>query len=142
MMMNKVFNGLAVVGMALSISACANMSLFKDSNPEPQDLAPEQTVSTGGLSANEIRTVIAGKSWRWQGPNNSGVTLFAEDGTSLVEVTGKGTTTGKWTAKDGELCESVSPAPFIPQGAPMQCRPFSGSAGRYQVGQATFTLSS
>jgi hypothetical protein len=54
---------------------------------------------------------LAGSSWRFKGPNNTGTTLYAEDGTSLVEVDGKGTTKGKWMTKDGQLCESFDPAP-------------------------------
>jgi len=57
-------------------------------------------------------------------------------------VTGKGTTQGKWEARDGQLCESFSPAPFLPQGVPMTCQPFTGTAGNYMVGQATFNLAS
>jgi hypothetical protein len=136
-------NFLILATLALSLGACANTSLFKDSQPEPT-LAPEPNLSSSStaLSAAEIRTALAGKSWRWKGPNNSGVTLFAEDGTSLIEVTGKGTTTGKWIAKDGELCESVAPGPVLTNGSPMSCRPFSGSDGNYRVGNADFSLSS
>ncbi len=136
-------NILILATLALSLGACANTSLFKDSQPEPT-LTPEPGLSSTGaaISAAEIRTALAGKSWRWKGPNNNGVTLFAEDGTSLIEVTGKGTTTGKWLAKDGELCESVAPAPFLPTGSPMSCRPFSGTGGNYRVGNADFSLSS
>jgi hypothetical protein len=94
------------------------------------------------LSAAQIKQLLIGKSWRWKGPNNSGVTLYAADGSSLVEVTGKGTTGGKWEAKDGQLCESFSPAPFLPQGVPMSCQPFTGTNGNYMVGQATFNLAS
>jgi hypothetical protein len=105
--------------------------------------------STGGfnrsdnsLSAAEIRSILAGKSWRFSGPNNSGVNLYASDGTSLVEVDGKGTTTGKWYAKDGELCESFAPAPFLPDGLAMTCYPFTGSGNSYRAGEATFRLAS
>lgn len=105
--------------------------------------------STGGgsrfddrLSAAEIRTILAGKSWRFAGPNNSGVTLYASDGTSLVEVDGKGTTTGKWMTKDGELCESFAPAPFLPGGVAMTCYPFTGSGNSYRAGEASFRLAS
>ncbi len=137
-------NLLLLVALAALLGGCTNLGLFKDSQPEPT-LAPEPGLSDVGptaLPANEIRSALSGKSWRWKGPNNSGVTLFAEDGTSLIEVSGKGTTKGKWFAKDGELCESVSPAPFLPNGAPMSCRPFSGSNGNYRVGNADFSLSS
>ncbi len=74
----------------------------------------DEPVRANALSASEIRTILAGKSWRFQGPNNTGTTLYAEDGSSLVEVDGKGTTKGKWTTKDGQLCESFDPAPFLP----------------------------
>jgi hypothetical protein len=99
-----------------------------------------EPTSPGVLSASEIRNILSGKSWNFQGPNNSGTTLYAADGTSLVEVNGKGTTKGTWTTKDGQLCESFSPAAFLPNGVPLTCYPFSGSGGSYQAGKATFTL--
>ena len=94
------------------------------------------------LSAAEIRSILAGKSWRFSGPNNSGVTLYASDGTSLVEVDGKGTTTGTWSTNDGELCQSFAPAPFLPGGVAMTCYPFSGSGNSYRAGEASFQLAS
>ena len=117
--------------------ALAGCTMF-GGNDQPSDtsLAPQV------MSADEIRTILSGKSWRFQGPNNTGTTLYAADGTSLVEVDGKGTTKGKWEAKDGQLCESFDPAPFLPGGVPMSCYPFSGSGGSYQAGKATFTLAS
>jgi hypothetical protein len=104
----------------------------------------DDTLASQGLSAGEIRTILAGKSWRFQGPNNTGTTLYAEDGTSLVEVDGKGTTKGRWMTKDGQLCESFDPAPFLPGGVPMSCYPFSRGAApdSYQAGKATFTIAS
>ena len=136
----------AVTGLcALSLAACTNFSLFKD-NKEPEATMPtDQTAMAPGdkLGATDIRALLSGKSWKWQGPNNSGTTLYASDGTSLVEVDGKGTTSGKWETRDGQLCESFSPAPFLPKGGvPMSCQPFSGSGNVYQVGPATFTLAS
>ena len=128
--------------LAILLSGCTSMNIFKDNPEQPPpdtqaDLAPLQP---GVLSAEQIRSVISGKSWKWASPKNAGVTLYANDGSSLVEVTGKGTTTGKWSAKDGQLCESFAPAPFLPNGVPMTCQPFSGSGNTYRVGQATFTL--
>jgi hypothetical protein len=95
------------------------------------------------LSAAEIRTILSGKSWHFVGPNNTGTTLYAADGTSLVEVDGKGTTKGHWETRDGQLCESFESAPFLPGGVPMSCYPFTpGANGTYQAGKATFTLAS
>jgi hypothetical protein len=145
----KTFASIAITGLLLS--GCTSMNLFKD-NPEPPpaaDLAPEEPDAvqrslepsdSKGLSAAQINKALSGKSWKWKGPNNAGVTLFANDGSSLVEVTGKGTTTGKWLAKDGQLCEKFEPAPFLPKGVPMTCQPITGSGNTYRVGQATFTL--
>lgn len=129
----------------VGLTGCTNMNIFKDTPssppPEPQvDLQPDPIGPSGGMSAAQIKQILSGKSWKWASPKNSGVTLYADDGSSLVEVTGKGTTTGKWSVKDGQLCESFSPAPFLPKGVPMTCQPFSGSGNTYKVGQATFTL--
>jgi len=122
--------------LSLVLMTLTGCSLGGNDTPADTTLAPQV------MSAAEIRTILAGKSWRFQGPNNTGTTLYAEDGTSLVEVDGKGTTKGKWMTKDGQLCESFDPAPFLPGGVPMSCYPFSGSGGTYQAGKATFTLAS
>lgn len=142
--MNKTISTVAFVCL-VGLTGCTNMNIFKDTPstppPEPQvDLQPDPIAPSGGMSAAQIKKVLSGKSWKWASPRNSGVTLYADDGSSLVEVTGKGTTTGKWSVKDGQLCESFSPAPFLPKGVPMTCQPFSGSGNMYKVGQATFTL--
>jgi Protein of unknown function (DUF995) len=126
--MSKLLRGGAILIIAFELSGCASQS--------SQSFAPQ---APAGLSQADIRGIFSGKSWNWASPKNSGQTLYAADGTSLVEVKGKGTTTGKWQAKDGELCESYAPAPFLPAGAPMTCQPVTGSSGSYQVGQAQFT---
>jgi hypothetical protein len=122
---------------ALQLAGCASQNQPTYATA-PEPMAPQM------LSAADIRSAMSGKSWRWTSAatNISGVTLYAENGTSLVEVVGKGTTTGTWKAIDGQLCESFAPAPFLPQGKPMTCQPISGSGNSYQVGKARFTLSS
>jgi hypothetical protein len=143
----KNFTTIAFAGLLLT--GCTSMNVFKD-NPEtppvadlepaePIEQAPLQSRSRG-LSSGEINKALSGKSWKWSSKKNSGVTLYANDGSSLVEVTGKGTTTGKWLAKDGQLCEKFEPAPFLPNGVPMTCQPISGGGNTYKVGQATFNL--
>jgi hypothetical protein len=126
--MNYLMRCATFIIFVLGLAACASQ--------QDQSFAPQPT----GLSAADIRNILSGKSWRWSGPNNSGVTLYASDGTSLVEVTGKGTTTGTWSAEDGQLCESFAPAPFLPKGIARNCKPITGSGNVYQVGEATFTL--
>ena len=126
--------GLALVGVLAA--GCASTGGTGDSAITNQ--APQ------GLTASEIRTTLSGRSWRFKGPNNTGTTLYAEDGTSLVEVDGKGTTKGKWMTKDGQLCESFDPAKWLPGGVPMSCYPFArGTApGSFQAGKAVFTQAS
>lgn len=138
---------LSLVLAALALSACSSMNVFKDTPPEASSAPdivepppPQSSMSAKNLSAGQIKSALSGKSWKWAGPNNSGVTLYANDGSSLVEVTGKGTTTGKWVAKDGQLCESFSPAPFLPKGLSMTCQPMTGNGSNFKVGQTSFTL--
>lgn len=144
--MGSMIKTVSLLAMAAALAGCANMGVFKDSaSPQSADLAPmpdQMAATPASVPAGQIKTLLTGKSWRWVGPKNSGVTLYAADGTSLVEVTGKGTTGGKWSAKDGQLCESFNPAPFIPQGVPNTCQPFTGVGGKYTVGQASFALAS
>jgi Protein of unknown function (DUF995) len=139
---------LLVVSSAVLLAGCTSMNVFKDNDtakvPEPglEDQAAAGQTPPGVIPAAEIKRLLSGKSWKWVSSRNglSGVTLYADDGSSLIEVSGKGTTTGKWLVKDGQLCESTAPASFLPDGQPMTCRDFSGSNNQYQVGSATFTL--
>ena len=132
----SVVNRLAALSLVGLLAAGCSLTGSSDNS------SSDATVAPAGLSATEIRTILAGKSWRFQGPNNTGTTLYAEDGSSLVEVDGKGTTKGKWTTKDGQLCESFDPAPFLPGGVPMSCYPFARGADpdSYKAGKATFTV--
>jgi hypothetical protein len=151
--MTMTIKNLAIVSLTAAVLAgCTSMNVFKDdaSAPAPmeRDLAPEDndvaiqesSPVSSGLRSADINKALAGKSWKWSTERLSGVTLYANDGSSLVEVTGKGTTTGKWLAKDGELCEKMAPAPFLPKGTEMVCNPISKSGNGYKVGLATFTL--
>lgn len=144
------------LAFSLALTGCTSMKIFKDSpsaseksladeepevamrTPDPDNMSSKS--ANGTLSASQIRKALSGKSWKWNGAKTNGVTLFADDGSSLIEFEGLGTTTGKWKAKDGELCESVAAAPFLPKGQEELCRPMSGSGNKYQVGPATFTL--
>lgn len=131
-------SGLAAVALvALAVAGCSGMP--------GSDKSTSMETPAAGMTAADIRTTLAGKSWRFKGPNNTGTTLYAEDGTSLVEVDGKGKTKGKWMTKDGQLCESFDPSPpWLPGGVPMSCYPFSRGVApnTYQAGKAVFSLAS
>lgn len=135
--MQKLKATTSLLFVALALAACGTRFDARDSAPPPDDsidAAPQQ------MSDAEIRKALSGKSWRWASPKNSGVTLYAADGTSLVEVAGKGTTTGKWSVENGSLCESFAPASFMPKGMAKSCQPVSGGGNSFTVGQASFTL--
>ena len=122
---------------ALALVALAGCSGFPGS-----DKSSSANDVPQAMTAGEIRSTLAGKSWRFQGPNNTGTTLYADDGTSLVEVDGKGKTKGMWMTKDGQLCESFDPSPpWLPGGVPMSCYPFARgvSPNTYQAGKAVFS---
>lgn len=121
----------------LLLAGCSMMG--GDGGGSGNNLSSEPS-QPAAMSAAQIRGILQGKSWRFVGPNNTGTTLYAADGTSLVEVDGKGKTKGRWQTQDGQLCESFDPAPFLPGGVPMSCYPFSGANGSYKAGKATFTL--
>jgi hypothetical protein len=142
---------LALAGFILA--GCSSMNVFKDdasapppeaeavAAPAPEPLEPQQA---NVMSAAAINKKLSGKSWKWQGKEFSGVTLYANDGSSLVEITGKGTTTGKWVTKDGQLCEKLEPAPFLPATLPitqkMTCAKVADAGANLRVGGGTFTL--
>ncbi len=149
--MTMTLKTLASLTLATALLAgCTSMNVFKDNSApppaadlepiEPESLQTARVAQPTGLSAAEINKALAGKSWNWNANSVSGVTLYANDGSSLVEITGKGTTTGKWLAKNGELCESMAPAPFLPKGKSLFCNPISKTASGYSVGAAKFTL--
>ena len=133
----RVKDGRGLAAIALVGLALAGCSGF----PGGDKAAPAPDVPQV-MTAAEIRSTLAGKSWRFQGPNNTGTTLYADNGTSLVEVDGKGKTKGKWMTKDGQLCESFDPSPpWLPGGVPMSCYPFARGAtpNTYQAGKAVFS---
>lgn len=141
---------------ALLLSGCSSMNVFKDDSApppapdlppeEPEMLAPQRSAAPGGASAAQISKKISGKSWKWSSPNYSGVTLYANDGSSLIELKSKTslnpvTTTGRWKARDGELCESVKAAPpVLTADVAETCKPFTSTGNSFKVGSATFVL--
>ncbi len=154
--MTMTFKTLASLSIAaLFMTGCTSMNVFKDDAstlPPANDLAPEEPMmqteapAVGGNSAAQISKKISGKSWKWSSPNYSGVTLYANDGSSLIELKGKSalapvTTTGRWEARNGQLCESVKAAPpVLSTDVAMSCKPFTSTGNSFMVGKANFVL--
>ena len=149
----KTLSTLAVA--AILLSGCASMNVFKDDTspvPPSADLAPEEPpliqsqVALAGTPASQISKKIAGKSWKWSSPNYSGVTLYANDGSSLIELKDKSsrapvTTTGRWRAENGKLCESIKAAPpILTTKVDEVCKPFTNNGNAFTVGKANFAL--
>jgi hypothetical protein len=153
----KTLSTLAVA--ATLLSGCSSMNVFKDDAstiPPSADLAPEEPPLVesqqriGGVPASQISQKIAGKSWKWKAKNYSGVTLYANDGSSLIEVkntsnpgnvVGPATTTGKWRASNGQLCESIKATPpVLMTDVKEACKPFTSTGSGFTVGSATFVL--
>ncbi len=147
----------ALATAAILLSGCTSMNFFKDdtsSQPPPPDLPPEEpqmqepmAPAASGVGSAMISKKISGKSWKWTSPNYSGVTLYANDGSSLIELKGKGTlapvtTTGRWEARNGELCESVKAAPpVLTADVAKSCKPFTSTGNTsFTVGKANFVL--
>jgi hypothetical protein len=104
--MTMTITNLAIVSLTAAVLAgCSSMNVFKDDAAAPapmeRDLAPEDNdvavlesrPVSSGLRSADINKALAGKSWKWSTERLSGVTLYANDGSSLVEVTGNGTST-------------------------------------------------
>ena len=137
----RVMDGRGLAALALVGLALAGCSGF----PGGDKASSSAPAAPQVMTAAEIQSTLAGRSWRFQGPNNTGTTLYADNGSSLVEVDGKGKTKGKWMTKDGQLCESFDPSPpWLPGGVPMSCYPFSRGTtpNTYQAGKAVFSPAS
>jgi len=91
------------------------------------------------MTADDIKTALAGKTFSYAGAGVKGTIIYAEDGTSLYTEDGKGNGTGKWHARDGQLCQSLDPASFIPSGKPESCAGFTRSGSGYAAGPVTLT---
>jgi hypothetical protein len=119
----------AGAGLLLVLTACAGgggSGIMSDSG-------------SGVMSADEIKTSIAGKTFMFAGGGSKGTVIFAEDGSTLFSEEGKGDGQGKWQARDGLLCQSISPGPAAPGGRPETCGKFARSTTGFVAGPVTLT---
>ena len=94
---------------------------------------------SGAMDAGEISSALGGKTFAYEGGGMKGTIIYAADGSSLYTEDGKGNGTGKWRAKDGQLCQSFDPADFLPSGRSETCASFARSANGYAAGPIRLT---
>lgn len=93
------------------------------------------TVARGPVGEDQIRAVLAGKSFQYTGAEGNGIVTYNADGTSEYQDDVKGTMSGSWRAASGMLCESLNPSATLPDGRPESCSQFSNTGDAYYAGK-------
>jgi hypothetical protein len=119
----------AAAAALLSLAACSSTG----NNVSMMDSGPAT------MGASEISSALGGKTFAYEGGGMKGTIIYAADGTSLYTEDGKGNGTGRWSAKDGQLCQSFDPTSFLPNGRPESCASFARSGTGYAAGPVTLT---
>jgi len=112
---------LILVGMALAAcnSGAQGVRFLNGS-----DQSKPQAEPIRNLTADEIRTAIAGKTFQYTRADGNGFITYASDGTFHFEDDVKGPGKGAWSASSGQFCESYA-------GAPMDCGEFKTTGDAY-----------
>ena len=92
----------------------------------------------GPMTEDQIRTVLAGKTFQYTRPEGNGIITYNADGTTAFEADGTGPGTGSWRVDDGKLCEAVNPSDTNPDGRGEICEPFTNTGDAYYAGKARF----
>jgi hypothetical protein len=92
-------------------------------------------VARGPMGDEQIRAVLAGKSFQYTGAEGNGIVTYSADGTSEYQDDTKGTLTGSWRSAGGQLCESLNPSTSLPDGRTEVCAPFSNTGDAYYAGK-------
>jgi hypothetical protein len=76
------------------------------------------------LTADEIRTAIAGKTFQYTRADGNGFITYGADGSFEFQDDVKGAGKGTWSAGSGQFCESFA-------GAPTDCGEFKTTGDAY-----------
>jgi hypothetical protein len=93
------------------------------------------TVARGPVAEDQIKTILAGKSFQYTGGEGNGIVTYNADGTSEYQDDVKGTLRGSWRAANGMLCESLSPSATLPAGRAESCSQFTNTGDAYYAGK-------
>jgi hypothetical protein len=122
--------GTIATAICLTVAACAskNNSAVRiiDGNGSSTATAVQPIRA---LSNDEIKKTIAGRTWQYTRGDDTGIINYNVDGTSAYQDDVKGSGTGAWSVKDGQLCESFDKAPAL------QCGQFKSTGDAYFAGK-------
>jgi hypothetical protein len=117
-----------------SLPGCAgsggNNSLIKVFSGRSASSSNPQVQPIRLLAADEIRSTVSGKTFQYTRAGGTGLITFNADGTSSVQDDAKGSGSGTWQAKEGELCETLD--------GQSQCGPFKSTGDAYFAGKTRF----
>jgi hypothetical protein len=129
----RIFAVAAGLALAFGLAAC-NKSDGNNDQVRVIDGAGG-AVARGPLGDDQIRAVLAGKSFQYTGAEGNGIVTYSADGTSEYQDDTKGTLTGSWRTGGGQLCESLNPSASLPDGRAEVCAPFSNTGDAYYAGK-------
>ena len=128
------------LGIALMIAGCASqgdkgaIKFLSGSGPATSSAnAAPQPQPIRSLSAEEIRTTLAGKSWQYTS-DSSGFVTYNADGSLTYQDDMKGEGRGTWSAVEGQLCQSIA-------GKPTECSDFKSTGDAYNAGKMRLSAS-
>jgi len=124
------FSALLVVNLSGCAGGSGNNSLIKVFGGRSSSSSNPQVQPIRLLAADEIRSTISGKTFQYTRASGTGLVTFNADGTSSVQDDVKGSGSGTWQAKDGELCETLD--------GQSQCGPFKSTGDAYFAGKTRF----
>lgn len=127
------WSGVSVAGLAACalLAACASKDNSAVHILDGKDAA-SQVQPIRVLKAEEIKSTLGGRTWQYTRGDGTGLITFNSDGTSAYQDDTKGTGTGAWSVRDGELCESFDRAPAL------QCGEFKSTGDAYFSGKSRF----
>lgn len=121
---------IALFAIVVALSGCSGSSGDKSgiqvlSGGDSSHGQKPQPIRT--LGAQEIRTVLAGKTFQYTRKDSSGFVTYNEDGSLSYQDDTKGEGQGTWSAVEGQLCQSIG-------GQKTECGEFKSTGDAYQAG--------
>ena len=118
-----------------AVAALAVAGLLAACNHDPQGVrfingsSKPAPAPIRALSAGEISSAITGKTFQYTRPDGNGFITYSADGTFSYQDDAKGAGKGKWSASNGQFCETYG-------AAPQDCGVFKSTGDAYFAAQS------